>query len=45
MDFLGDIGGVEEILMDLAIFILGSWLAFEKAIEFMHALYFDSEDQ
>ena len=44
MDLLGDVGGVKDILMDLAFFFFGGWLAFEKSIEFMHKLYYDSED-
>jgi hypothetical protein len=44
MDLLGDIGGVKDILMDLCIFIFGSWMAYNKGIEYMHSLYFDSDD-
>ena len=44
MNLLGDVGGIKDILMDLAFYIFGGWLTFEKAIEYMHKLYYDSED-
>jgi len=44
MEWLGDIGGIKDLLMDIAIAIMGSWMAFNKAMEFMNALYYSEED-
>jgi hypothetical protein len=44
IDWLGGIGGIRDILMDSVVFILGSWMSFNKGMEFMHSLYFGDED-
>lgn len=39
MDLLGDIGGISEILMQLASLFLGGYLTFHSSIETMKVLY------
>ena len=39
MDFLGDVGGVADLLMQTSFFIFGGYLTFHSSIETMKALY------
>ena len=39
MDFLGDVGGVVEVLSSTAVFLIGGYLAWHQAIETMISLY------
>jgi len=39
MDFLGDIGGVTALLIEVVNFVLGGYLAYHSSIETMLSLY------
>jgi len=39
MDWLGDIGGIPEILATLVIALFGRWLSFHSSLMTMGALY------
>jgi len=40
-DLLGDIGGIAEVMVKTAVFLIGGFLSFNSSIEIMKELYSD----
>ena len=43
-DYLGDIGGIAELLIKISSFLLGGYLSFNSSIEIMKELYSHSHE-